>query len=82
MKRWKVALLLLLWPALAAELKPFTTDGCSAFPDGTPAHRDLWLNCCIQHDLAYWKGGTHTERLNADRRVLFSPGRPWCRGLA
>jgi len=26
----------------------------------------LWLNCCIKHDLSYWKGGTHQERLAAD----------------
>lgn len=52
--------------ALGDELKPFTTDGCSAFPDGTAAHKSLWISCCIKHDLAYWKGGTYQERLNAD----------------
>ena len=27
-------------------LLPFTTDGCSRFPDGTPAHSDQWKHCC------------------------------------
>ncbi len=48
------------------DLKPFTTDGCSSFPDGTPDNRALWVNCCIRHDLSYWKGGTSQERLDAD----------------
>lgn len=51
----------------ADELEPFTTDGCSSFPDGTLNHKALWLNCCIKHDLAYWKGGTYDERLQADQ---------------
>ena len=50
----------------AAGLKPFTSDGCSAFPDGTPAQQTLWLQCCRDHDLAYWKGGTRDERKLAD----------------
>jgi hypothetical protein len=53
----------------AGDLKPFTTDGCSAFPDGTPVNRTAWLNCCIRHDMAYWKGGTHGERKDADRAL-------------
>lgn len=48
------------------ELKLFTSDGCSAFPDGTPQQQALWLNCCIKHDFSYWKGGTYDERLTAD----------------
>ena len=50
----------------ADELKPFTTDGCSSFPDGTLKQKSLWINCCIRHDLAYWKGGTYQQRLEAD----------------
>lgn len=53
----------------AAELKPFESDGCSAFPDGTPLQQQLWLHCCVAHDLAYWKGGTYTERLQVDREL-------------
>lgn len=58
--------LLLATPASGMELAPFTTDGCSAFPDGTLEQQSLWVECCIRHDLAYWKGGTYTQRLAAD----------------
>lgn len=54
-------------PAWADTLKPFTTDGCSAFPDGTPRQQSLWLDCCVEHDLAYWMGGSYDERLAADQ---------------
>lgn len=58
------------FPASAADqLSPFTTDGCSDFPDGTPAHKDLWLRCCIAHDKKYWLGGTYQERADADREL-------------
>lgn len=42
---------------------PFTTDGCSHWPD------DGWVLCCVEHDLAYWYGGTPEERLAADRAL-------------
>lgn len=49
---------------------PFTSDGCSAFPDGTLTEQTLWLECCTAHDLAYWQGGNYQERLAADRELL------------
>lgn len=55
--------------AFAEELKPFTTDGCSSFPDGTIKHASLWASCCIRHDFAYWKGGTYEDRLEADEAL-------------
>jgi hypothetical protein len=55
--------------ARADDLKPFTTDGCSSFPDGTIEHASLWANCCIRHDFAYWQGGTYEERLTADEEL-------------
>ncbi|MGK0442844.1 MAG: hypothetical protein ACJA0N_002663 [Pseudohongiellaceae bacterium] len=63
-------MLLLSAPTLnASELKPFATDGCSAFPEGTFEKNELWLNCCTLHDYAYWKGGTYTQRLKADQSL-------------
>ena len=50
-------------------LQPFSSDGCSAFPDGTLANPKEWLQCCRQHDLAYWRGGTEEERQAADREL-------------
>jgi len=54
---------------LSEELKPFTSDGCSSFPNGTVQHQSLWINCCIQHDFSYWKGGTREQRLKADNEL-------------
>jgi len=50
-------------------LKPFASDGCSSFPDGTLKERDLWLSCCTAHDYAYWQGGTYDDRLVADKAL-------------
>lgn len=51
-------------------LTPFTTDGCSKFPDGTPwADPQKWQHCCIYHDLAYWSGGSIEQRLEADQNL-------------
>jgi hypothetical protein len=49
-----------------AELVPFTSDGCSLFPDGTSQDRDKWCDCCQNHDLAYWQGGSAEDRDRAD----------------
>jgi len=63
-------------PALASDtIKPFTTDGCSLFPDGYFNNRDLWQACCIEHDKAYWQGGTWQQRLNADRQLQYCVAR-------
>lgn len=47
-------------------LQPFTTDGCSRFPDRAPDGRSDWCHCCVVHDLAYWRGGSSRARRNAD----------------
>ena len=61
--------ILLASGTFAAKLKPFTSDGCSAFPDGTFQHNELWLSCCVEHDYAYWKGGTYAQRRAADEAL-------------
>lgn len=43
--------------------RPFYSDGCSAWPDG-----DLYT-CCLEHDIAYWCGGSEEDRRQADRRL-------------
>lgn len=64
---------LLLVSACAAApadgLAPFTTDGCSMFPDRSPDGKVDWCDCCLAHDLAYWRGGTEEGRLQADRQL-------------
>ena len=68
-------LLKLLLPALFCftackneemKLSDFTSDGCSLFIDGTFEDPDLWKECCLKHDIAYWQGGTEEEREAAD----------------
>jgi hypothetical protein len=68
---WGIVLCLLSVLALAgcernSELKDFTSDGCSLFPDGTLMGKDEWCECCFEHDIAYWQGGTEEQRLLAD----------------
>lgn len=65
--------------AVPTTIRPFTTDGCSDFPDGTPTHKTLWRACCVAHDKAYWQGGTYDERRKADkelRRCVAHVGEP------
>jgi hypothetical protein len=52
-----------------SELRPFTSDGCSLFPDASVITGDDWCSCCFEHDIAYWKGGTEAEREAADRAL-------------
>lgn len=53
----------------SGELSNFTSDGCSLFPDGSLINSDDWCVCCLEHDIAYWKGGTEAERLAADQAL-------------
>lgn len=50
----------------AGSVLPFATDGCSLFPDRSPFGKSDWCNCCVMHDLAYWRGGTADARYKAD----------------
>lgn len=60
---------ILLAGCSSGSIKPFTSDGCSSFPDGTFEQSELWLQCCIAHDLSYWKGGTYADRIDADQEL-------------
>lgn len=51
------------------DLKPFESDGCSLFPDGTSKNKNLWCECCFMHDIAYYQGGTEEERIKADEAL-------------
>ena len=41
----------------------FKSDGCTLFPDGN--YRD----CCVAHDLEYYKGGSLKQRRASDKRL-------------
>jgi hypothetical protein len=49
-----------------SELSPFSSDGCSLFPDSFVMTKKDWCECCFQHDVAYWQGGTEQQREDAD----------------
>lgn len=60
-------------PATDLPPKRFTTDGCSAWPDGNYGH------CCVTHDIAYWCGGDSDARRAADgalRQCVADAGHP------
>ncbi len=50
----------------SSELAPFVSDGCSLFPDSSVITTKDWCDCCFQHDVAYWQGGTEQQREQAD----------------
>ncbi|RTE86968.1 FAD-binding oxidoreductase [Aliidiomarina sp. B3213] len=69
LKYWIILFSLCSFSTWAAEIRPFTSDGCSAFPDGTFEQNELWLSCCRGHDYTYWKGGTYDQRVAADEEL-------------
>jgi hypothetical protein len=50
----------------ASELKPFKTDYCTNYVEGTLKHPTAWKHCCLMHDMYFWAGGTSQERVEAD----------------
>ena len=65
----RVLPLLLSACSSALAMEPFSTDGCSMFPDRALIGSADWCRCYLAHDLAYWRGGTAEERLQADREL-------------
>ena len=51
------------------ELAEFSSDGCSLFLDGNFEDPKLWKECCVLHDIAYWRGGSKKEREEADQAL-------------
>ena len=68
--RWTLFAAFLLLSQLSCSkhegLSDFASDGCSLFPDRSLIDESDWCDCCLVHDIAYWKGGTEEERLAAD----------------
>ncbi len=49
---------------------PFTTDDCSGHVYKTLSGNDPpWKGCCVEHDRAYWMGGTAKQRKVADKAL-------------
>ena len=64
-----VMLLLAGCNSTPSTLKDFTSDGCSLFPERSLITNKDWCDCCLEHDIAYWQGGTEAQRLKADRSL-------------
>lgn len=64
-----IALAVMLNVAVAEPLQDFKSDGCSQFPDGTFNQTDMWCDCCIAHDIAYWQGGNRKQKQRADENL-------------
>ena len=69
-----VAVLTAVWMAGCTttgvpQMAAFSTDGCSRFPDRSLIGPGDWCDCCLAHDLAYWRGGTEQERQAADEAL-------------
>jgi hypothetical protein len=45
--------------------RAFATDGCTLWFDGWWTGR-TWQQCCVEHDIAYWCGGSREQRRTAD----------------
>jgi hypothetical protein len=53
--------------------EPFRTDGCSMWLDGWFTG-ETWQACCVEHDIAYWCGGTKAMRHEADEKLRVCVG--------
>lgn len=54
-----------------AGMSRFATDGCTLYPDGE------WADCCVEHDIDYWCGGSVRDRKESDlelRRCVAEKG--------
>jgi hypothetical protein len=49
--------------------RPFRTDKCTGYIEGTFKNPDLWAHCCVEHDFYMWAGGTKSERKQADKNL-------------
>ncbi len=48
-------------------LRVFSTDGCSSSPN---SYFDKnFVECCVQHDIDYWIGGTREQKVASDNRL-------------
>lgn len=48
---------------LPPDINPFTTDGCTLWPDGN------WRECCIAHDILYWCSEGDLSRKETDQAL-------------
>lgn len=72
MKKIIFILLFISFPCLAvveADPKPFVTDYCTLYVEGTRAQPNLWRHCCLEHDLYCWAGGSLDDKNVSDLKL-------------
>jgi hypothetical protein len=72
MMKWTVLIFIVSTIPLANaqnKLKPFVTDNCTMFVDGTVSNPFLWRDCCVEHDLRYWFGGSSSSQDFSDLQL-------------
>lgn len=47
-------------------LRPFSSDGCSLSPNSFL--KVNFVECCVEHDISYWLGGTAEQKNSADEK--------------
>lgn len=50
----------------SSELTSFETDYCTMFFEGTLRKPGVWKDCCFEHDLRYWFGGSKKSQKKSD----------------
>ena len=53
----------------APKLQKFETDYCTMFVDGTKDKPEAFKQCCFDHDLRFWFGGSEVQRDLADSKL-------------
>lgn len=53
----------------AFALMDFHTDYCTMYKEGPTNSPEAWKECCLEHDMYYWAGGTIQNRNQADLRL-------------
>lgn len=64
-----IGLALFISCSAGKELKNFESDGCSLFIDRSLINEEDWCQCCFEHDVLYWQGGTKEQRQQADEAL-------------
>ncbi len=57
------------WAMSDPDLKPFATDYCTLYVEGTHEQPNLWRHCCVEHDLYFWAGGSLDDKKATDLRL-------------
>lgn len=59
------------------KLNNFTTDWCSYFPNWTFYNKDIWFECCTEHDKTYWDWWTKNQKNKADLELKECVSKKW-----